>query len=195
MTHRTDIRHRIRELGTAVPEPFMCAYAYKVPDEELSNIEAILHDNYSDKRVGNSEFFRVTPETVDKLMRGIGKFEPMTTAVQKEINDEEAKRKKAPNMDFLAMGLPVGTVLRFKKDTSITCTVIDNKRVSYNGRTTSLSKLTQQLLCLSYGVQPSPFWMTEDGRLLINIYKEYTRAHVADAQAQGKAAAKQTKKH
>ena len=88
MTHRTDIRHRIRELGTSVPEPFTCAYAYKVPSEELSNIEAILHDNYSDKRVGNSEFFRIKPETVDKLMRGIGKFEPMKAEVQEVINTE-----------------------------------------------------------------------------------------------------------
>jgi hypothetical protein len=191
-TRSLDISKRMNVLGTAVPEPFVCAFAYKVPQDVLFNIEHTLHDTFAYCRTRGSEFFKVDPSKVDNLLRQLGKFDPMQSAVQDVINAEDAKRK-APNMDFIAMGLPVGAVLRFKNDTSITCTIIDNKRVSYNGQTTSLSKLTQQLLGLSYGVQPSPYWLTEDGCFLIDIYKEYTRAHVADARAQCRAAAKNAK--
>lgn len=192
-TRSLDISKRMNVLGTAVPEPFECAFAYKVPNDILFSIEHTLHDTYAHCRMPGSEFFKVDPVKVDNLLRQLGKFEPMKTTVQNVINAEEAKRK-APNMDFLAIGLQIGDVLRFKNDLDVTCTIVSHNRVDYKDRHgVSLSAITKELLGLSYIVQPSPYWQTEDGRLLINIYKEYTRAHVADAQAQGKAAAKQTK--
>ena len=123
-------------------------------------------------------------------MRGIGKFEPMKAEVQEVINTEEAERKN-PNMDFLAMGLPVGSVLRFKKNTSITCTIANNKKVSYIGQQYSLSKLTQQLRGTSYAVQPSPYWETQAGVPLIGLYNKYVREYVACTHEKGKACAKE----
>lgn len=192
-TRSLDISKRMNVLGTAVPEPFVCAFAYKVPHDILFSIEHTLHDTYAHCRMDGSEFFKVDPTKVDNLLRQLGKFEPMKTTVQDVINAEEAKRK-APNMDFLTMGLPIGSVLRFKNDITVCCTISSHNRVDYQDRHgISLSALTKELLGTPYGVQPSPFWLTEDDRLLIDIYKDYTRAHVADAQAKGKAAAKQAK--
>lgn len=192
-TRSLDISKRMNVLGTAVPEPFECAFAYKVPTDILFSIEHTLHDTYAHFRMPGSEFFKVDPAKVDNLLRQLGKFEPMKTTVQNVINAEEAKRK-APNMDFLAMGLSVGSVLRFKNDTSIICTIASHNRVDYQDRHgVSLSALTKELLGTPYGVQPSPYWLTEDGRFLIDVYKEYTQAHVANARAQCGAAAKNAK--
>ena len=167
MTRRLDISRRIHELSTAVPEPFVCANAYKVPLSRLSEIEGLLHDNYDDKRVGNSEFFAVDPVKVDKLMRCLGSFEPMRQEVQRQIDTEEEKRCK-PRMDFYRMGLQKGQILVFERDHTITCSVSANKKVVYNGQETSLSNVTQHLL--GYPAQPSPHWMTEDGTPLSQLY-------------------------
>ena len=177
-TRSLDISKRMGVLGTAVPEPFECAFAYKVPHDVLFSIEHTLHDAFADCRVPGSEFFRIDPSKVDKLLLQIGKFEPMKTAVQNAIDTEDAKRK-SPRMDFIAMGLPVNTVLYFKDKPEVCCTVATKNRVDYNGRHgVSLSAITKELLGLPYMVQPSPYWQTEDGRQLIDIYKDYTRAHV-----------------
>lgn len=192
-TRSLDITKRMAVLGTAVPEPFACAFAYKVPHDLLFSIEHTLHDTFGYCRMEGSEFFKVDPAKVDNLLRQLGKFEPMKTTVQDVINADEEKRK-SPNMDFFAMGLHVGDTLYFKNDTNVTCRIVSHNRVDYQDRHgVSLSAITKELLGLSYIVQPSPYWKTENGRLLIDIYKDYTRAHVADAQAQCKAAAKNAK--
>ena len=189
-----DISKRMNVLRTAVPEPFSCAFAYKVPIDILFSIERTLHDTFDYCRMEGSEFFKVEPAKVDNLLRQLGKFDPMKTTVQNVINADE-ERRKSPNMDFLAMGLQVGSMLHFKNTSDITCTIASRNRVDYQDRhCVSLSAITKELLGLSYIVQPSPYWQTEDGRLLIDIYKDYTRAHVASVQTQCKDAANAAKK-
>lgn len=168
MTRRHDIRYRIKELGTAVPVPFVCVSAYKVPTERLSAIESILHDTYQDKRIGGSEFFAVAPEKVDRLMVEIGNFEPAQEMVQMEIDLDESKRVRKKNMDFFKMGLNPGDTLTYIRNNDITCTIASNKTVDYcDQRGISLSCITKGLL--GYAVQPSPFWQTKDGIKLIDL--------------------------
>ncbi len=186
MTHCLDITKRICVLNTAVPLPFECAFAYRVPNDRIGQIEHLLHDNYKDKRVGTSEFFAVDPAKVDKLLLTLGKFKPMKTMVQSSIDVVEAKHKN-PNMDFFAMGLLEGQVLVYKNDHTVTCFVKTNKQVSYQGEDYSLSRLTHQLLGTKYAVQPSPYWLTEDGTLLSTLYITYTK-HLAADQAAAHAA-------
>lgn len=209
---------------TGVPCNFVCECAYRVPLELLDKTEKMLHSYFANKRVNKRrEFFRVKPQDVSRIidfmkLGGVvvddaikwelnGELEKTTKeeekqsgllvnkqTVQEVIDTEEAKRK-APNMDFLAMGLPIGSVLRFKNDMTVCCTISSHNRVDCQDRHgISLSALTKELLGTPYGVQPSPYWLTEDDRLLIDIYKECTQAHVADAQAQGKASANAAKK-
>lgn len=170
-TRDLDVSKRMRVLGTAVPEPFDCAFAYKVPHEVLFSIEHTLHEIFDYCRMGNSEFFNVDPGKVDNLMLQLGRFEPMRSSVQEAIKAEEGT-KRAQNMDFLAMGLSVGSVLYFKNDRTIQCTVASKNRVNYKDKqNVSLTSITQELLGLAYSVQPSPHWLTEDGMLLIDKYK------------------------
>lgn len=187
-TRSLDINKRMRVLGTAVPEPFVCAFAYKVPTDILFKIEHTLHENYDYCRKQGSEFFEVDPCKVDSLLRSLGKFEPMTTAVQEVINTEEEKRKK-PNMEFLKMNLEIGDSLIFVNDKGISCKVVSNKKVAYNGKEYSLSALTQQLLGRGYAVQPSPYWETEDGVLLTSLYADFVSRELAKEAALHKAVA------
>ncbi len=191
MTHCLDITKRICVLNTAVPLPFECAFAYRVPNDRIGQIEHLLHDNYKDKRVGTSEFFAVDSARVDKLLNTLGKFEPMKTMVQSSIDIDVAKHK-SPNMDFFKMGLHEGQVLVYKNDHTITCTVVQKNRVSYQGEEYSLSRLTHQLLGSKYAVQPSPYWQTEDGKLLSTLYIKYTQRIVAEHDSVAQAAAVST---
>lgn len=174
MTHCLDISKRIGVLNTAVPLPFECAFAYKVPNANIGKIEHLLHDNYKDKRVGSSEFFEVEPCQVDKLIGTFGKFEAVKTMVQSAIDIDEARRK-APNMDFIKMGLHIGETLVFTKKPTIFCKVITNKKVLFENSEYSLSHLTHQLLKTKYAVKPSPYWQTEAGVPLTTLYIEYVK--------------------
>lgn len=175
-TRCLDINKRIGVLGTAVPEPFVCEFAYKVPNNILFNIEHTLHDTFDYCRMKGSEFFKIEPAKVDNLLRTLGKFEPMKSAVQEVINTEEEKRKKLPNMDFCKMGLAIGDTLFWRDDRSITCTIASNKKVDFRDRHgVSLSSITQQILGKPYMVQPSPYWETDDRTPLLHLYQSYVQ--------------------
>ena len=185
VTRSLDINKRMRVLGTDVPFPFECAFAYKVPHDSLFTIEHTLHENYEDKRVKGSEFFRVEPQKVDNLLRMLGRFEPMKTVVQSAIDTaaedelQKIEKRKSPNMDFFEMGLGVGSILIYNNDEAIRCNVIEAKKVEYNGTTYSLSNLTHQLLGTKHAVRPAPLWHTEDGKSLLQLYNESLAAQLS----------------
>jgi len=60
---------------------------------------------------------------------------------------EEKERQKAKSKGFAALGVPVGAVLEFRKDPSITATVVDDKaKVEYKGKVYSISGLAKELM-------------------------------------------------
>ena len=189
-TRNLDINKRMAGLGTAVPVPFECAFAYKVPHEVLFSIEHTLHDTFDYCRIKGGEFFRIEPYKVDNLLRKLGKFEPMKSTVQNAISAaseaqiEKAERRKSPNMDFLKMGLSVGDKLIFSRDRSIVCTIVSNKMVNYNGANYSLTKLTHMFVASKYIVRPAPYWETEDGTPLMTLYISYAQKQAGELQEQ-----------
>lgn len=56
------------------------------------------------------------------------------------------------------MGIPMGSTLTYNADTSVSVTVIGDKKVEYLGEETSLTAVTTKLLNSKYGVQPTPRW-------------------------------------
>ena len=57
------------------------------------------------------------------------------------------KAKKAKSVGFASMGVSVGSVLTFRRDASITCTVVDDKnKVEYQGKVYSISGLAKELM-------------------------------------------------
>jgi len=139
----TSVEQRMRELDTTgVPVPFECFYAAKV--EKVDFVEKRLHDAFDDARVRERrEFFRIAPERLQSalLLAALEDVTPREDVVE-DAEDRQAldeARALRSQFNFKMVNITPGSVLTFSKDPSITCTVIDNKRVEFEGEETSLS--------------------------------------------------------
>lgn len=184
-TSRCDLDKRMKELfTTGVPLPFECVYACKVKLAHADELEKALHIAFAPDRVNeNREFFRISPSQalpILKLMHHLNEGD-VTAEVAAEIahdldhNDFVAvakSKKKSPPLDFFVMGLHVGDVLTYAKDSALTAVVSSNKKISFNGEERSLTSLTTELLGAKWNVQPTPHWLAPDGRNLSELYAE-----------------------
>ena len=142
-----NLDRRVKELdNTSTPLPFECYYAVEV--ENASLIERKIHEGLDDKRVRqNREFFNVTPEQAKSILEiaeALGgknvtpKDDIVETSQDKQALDNA--RKRSGNYDYFGvLGIPVGTILTFSKDNTITCEVADDKKVKFRDKITSLS--------------------------------------------------------
>ena len=183
MTERDDIDIRLKELyTTAVPLPFECRYACKVKKSECSKIEKALHTAFAPQRVNaNREFFKIAPEQAIAILE-LFHHEDITEDIKEEIKNDltpddiaaqEKSKTKRPPLHFLDMGLHEGDVLVYKLNENITCSIINQKYVNYNGNPTTLTTLTTKLLGKPYSVQPTPYWKVKNlDKDLSEIYDE-----------------------
>ena len=146
----TNLEQRIRSLDTtSTPLPFECFYAATVNDANF--VEKKLHDAFDDHRVrSNREFFEISPERVVAALQ-LAAIEDITpnqdfveTAEDKKALDKARERRSAFN--FKMVGIPIGSTLTFSRDDNITCQVIDNKNVEFEGEKTSLSAAAREVL-------------------------------------------------
>lgn len=183
MTERCEIDARLKELyTTGVPLPFECKYACRVKKSECGKIEKALHTAFAPQRVNATrEFFRIVPEQAIAILE-LFQHEDVTEEVAQEIENDltpedkaaqEKSKTKRPPLHFLDMGLKEGDILVYKNDENITCSIVDQKHVLYNGQLTTLTPITTELLGKAYSVQPTPYWhVKESGRELSDIYDE-----------------------
>jgi hypothetical protein len=135
--------------NTSVPLPFECYYAARVSDS--AKIERALHVGLGDHRVRNNrEFFRIDPYRAKAILEVLA-IEDVTpgNSVFAEPEDQEAITRAVlarPKFRFSMVNIPIGAVLNFVKDESITATVIDDKKISFRGESTSLSAAALELV-------------------------------------------------
>ncbi len=149
----TSVEQRIKELdNTSIPLPFQCFYAAEVGNSAL--VEGRLHRIFSDKRIrANREFFRADANQVREAIQ-LAELKDVTPkvdvvvdasdvqALQKAVATEERRSR----LRFTELGIPIGSVLTFAKDSTITCTVIADGRVQYEGQTLSPSAAALQAI-------------------------------------------------
>jgi hypothetical protein len=71
----------------------------------------------------------------------------ITSYFSEEFMDKKVERQKAKSKGFAILGVPVGAVLTFRKDPSITCKTLDDKnKVEYQGKTYLISGLAKELM-------------------------------------------------
>lgn len=181
-TTQFEVEERMKQLyGTGVPLPFDCAFACQVKD--ASEVEKALHFAFGSNRINpNREFFKIEAERVIAVLKLLkvdditvefeSKLESDVEAIDKQ-SSENFKNTKRPRMNFHELGIPNGSIL-LSKDGTQQATVIEEKKVNFNGQTTSLTEATRQLLGLSDGapIQPSPYW-TFNGKTVKEIYEEF----------------------
>ena len=170
MTTRDYIDARMKELyTTGVPVPFECYFACVVNQKDCVDIEKALHKAFAPQRVNdNREFFKIHPEQAKAIL---------DLFHHKDITDDDKAastkaQKHRPALNFYEMGLQKGDVLTWKDDSSISVTIISDRKVRYKGEETSISALSAQLkgYKIKY-IQPTPHWLYKD-RLLSDIYDE-----------------------
>ena len=178
-TAQKDIADRMRQLyTTGVPLPFECEYACKVDD--CAKVESAFHLAFGNTRINSSrEFFKIEPERVIAILKLISVAE-VTPQVEgylsenvtpeEKLSAEKIKSSRRPPMNFVQMGIPIGSTLAYR-DGGYTVTVAEEKKVNFNGAICSLTAATREIMGIDYSVQPAPYWSFE-GRLLKEIYNE-----------------------
>jgi hypothetical protein len=167
----TDLENRLRDLSrnTGVPVPFECFYACEVGNSV--KVEKALHDAFGDHRINpKREFFRLNPDRAVAILELVAlkdaalTVEIAETPVELEALHREQSRRE--QFRFSLADVPVGAVLTFSRDESITAKVIDDKRIEFEGEITSTSAAAARMLLERFGwtvtkVQGPLYWVYE----------------------------------
>ena len=177
-----NLERRIKELdNTSMPLPFECYYAVEV--EDASKIEKKIHEGLDDARIrDNREFFNTTPEQaksileIAEIMGGkdvTPKGDIVETAQDKQAL-ENAKKQRS-RFNFQMIDLQPGTILKFRKDETITCEVHDDTKIKFRDKITSLSNAAEIILRemgYEWSAYQGPRWWMFEGKNLRDIRRE-----------------------
>ena len=161
--------------NTSVPVPFDCALAVRV--EDPSGLEKALHTAFGPNRINpKREFFKIDIEQAAVLLR-YSMEENVTPTVnetnnvisKEELSSSETLRKRRPNMNFRAMGILPGAILK-STDGEGQVEVVDDRRVSIDGQVMYITQATTKYWG-SPIYTPAEYWLFE-GRKLRDIYNE-----------------------
>lgn len=178
-TYKEDVKLRMKELySSGVPLPFDCEYAAKVKNIDL--VEKALHTAFSPNRLNpKREFFEIEANqaiAIIKLLE-IQNVSPLVEQEANVIDKEELEAGKAyaqkrPRLNFVEMGIPIGSELFFT-NTGEAAIVITERSVQFRGEETSITNATRLALGdgYAYHVAPGPYW-TFQGRKLRDIYND-----------------------
>ena len=185
-----NIETRLKQLNRSETIPFAFrVYAVYAVESELTDKE--LHklidklnpdlrtiENFDGKeRV--KEFYAMSAEDAYGLLECIAKISGTLDRLQRltpeghEILDEQIANavretvRRGP-FRFSACNIPIGSQIEFIEDSSVKATVVDDRRIEYNGETTSVSALAQKLKGFDHAVQGT-LWFTYQGEKLTDI--------------------------
>ena len=85
--------------------------------------------------------------------------------LDEQIAEEVRETARRGPFRFSDVGIPVGAELTFSEDENIKVRVVDDRRIEYQGETTSVSALAQRLQGVAHPVQGT-LWFTYDGETL-----------------------------
>lgn len=147
-----DLKARLRQLSsTSVPLPFECVYAKRVKDAKA--VENKMHAAFAKDRIDSGagrEFFTIPAEQAAaalSLAEGeeVVIDEKSVTTEQERVAIAEAVSRR-PVFNFTIVDIKPGETLTFYLDETITCTVMDSRKIEFNGSIVSLSDAAMQIL-------------------------------------------------
>ena len=185
-----NIETRLKQLNRSETIPFAFrVYAVYAVESELTDKE--LHklidklnpdlrtiENFDGKeRV--KEFYAMSAEDAYGLLECIAKISGTLDRLQRltpeghEILDEQIANEVRETVRrgpfrFSACNIPIGSQIEFIENSSVKATVVDDRRIEYNGETTSVSALAQKLKGFDHAVQGT-LWFTYQGEKLTDI--------------------------
>lgn len=144
LTQQDDVGDRVRQLdNTSIPVPFECYFAAHVPD--CRKLERTLHFVFGEKRARRSrEFFTINPDLAKAIIELVAIDQVSLTDAEQSIDQDERRdiedlRKRREVRTFPSMNIPIGSVLTFVKDETITCNVSGPRKVTFRGEELSPS--------------------------------------------------------
>ncbi len=181
-TTQLEIDDRMKQLySTGVPVPFECAFACNVKD--ATEVEKAIHFAFGLNRINpNREFFKVDPERIIAILKLL-KVDEITQQVEKVIDNEvqkidhesgeKLKASRRPTMNYETLGIPKGSILKFKDDKA-EAVVLDGRKIVFKDEEMSLTNATRIVMGLDekYPIQPAPYWYF-NGISINQIYEEY----------------------
>ena len=152
---RTDrtIQERLRDLDqTNIPVPFQCVAAWEF--EDAKKVEAALHKAFGVHRERkNREFFTVSPDQPIAILEVFGAKDvtPQDDVVDEQHAAEDRAslqkaRSRRENFRFSMVGIQPGATLQSVWNPDVTCIVVGDRRVNFQGQDTSLSASALQVL-------------------------------------------------
>jgi len=177
----TNLEERLRSLSThsGVPVPFEVFYACEVSDS--AKVERQIHEGFGDHRINpKREFFRINPERILAILKlvELRDVTPVDDVVEDRVEQDSLNRERnrRENFRFSILGLKAGSVLTFLRDESIQATVIDDRRISFEGKETSLSSSALEILRTRYGYRAKtiagPQYWCHEGKTLSEMRQE-----------------------
>ena len=179
-----DLERRMKELDkTGVPLPFECFYAVEINESLAPKIEKKIHEGFDDKRVRqNREFFSATPEQAKSILeiaeimggKDVTPKEDIVETPQDKQALENAKKQRS-RFNFQMIDLQPGTILKFRKDETITCEVHDDTKIKFRDKITSLSNAAEIILKemgYDWSAYQGPRWWMYEGKNLRDIRRE-----------------------
>lgn len=139
LTQQDDVASRVKQLDTtSVPMPFEVHFAARVPD--CKKLERTLHFVFGENRARKGrEFFKINPDLAKAIIELVA-----ITPVEFSDEDQDIDAKERAEIDrtrtrrevrtFKSLNIPVGAQLTFTKDDSITCTVVSDRKVNFQGQ-------------------------------------------------------------
>jgi len=186
-----EVHKRMIELDTtALPLPFQCYYACEVDDYQ--KVERALHAAFDDFRVRkNREFFhKLDPHKVRTILELLAVREVTPRdEVFSEPDDAQAIEKVArwtKRFNFTEVGIPLGSVLNFVPDHSVTAVVNGDTTVEFDGEsmTTSAAALRaqQQRGFLAKALSGPSYWLY-NGDTLSQVRMDVEDSRVSETEA------------
>lgn len=177
-----DIDKRLQQLNRSecIPFAFRVYATYEVnsrlSDLKLHSIIDKLNPNLRSVESFNGkqrvrEFYAMSPQDAYAILDAIAEMhgcgdklkliqpsaeEAAAEAIAQEIDTESTER--ASNFSFSKCQIPVGDVIEYCDDPSITAKVVDDRNVEYNGEIMSLTALAKMLSGKNYSIAGPRFF-------------------------------------
>lgn len=185
--YASDLQRRLRELNRSEALPYAFrAYAtydvdHKLTDKALHELIDQLNPDLRTIETFNGqkrtkEFFEMAPEDAYAILEAIARISgtsdrlhrvtPTGEQIEEEREAEETREaSRKPPFRFSMVGLKPGDRVAFTGDPEKIATVVDDRRVEYEGVTTSLSALAERLTGSGHAMQ-GPLYFTYESETL-----------------------------
>lgn len=196
--YATNIKKRLEELNRSecIPFAFRVYATYEVEttlsDKKVHGIIDQLNPNLRSIETFNGkkrvrEFYAMSPEEAFSLLQAMAEIHNCTdklklvkpTAAEKKdeaVAEEIEKTTRGEVFSFEKCHIPKGAVLEYVKDSSITCTVVDDRKIEYHGEIMYMTTLAKMLTGKNTGIA-GPLFFKYNGKNLQEYYNEFQVKH------------------